>query len=241
MTSASNLKNFCFTLLSSLLIFLCNAQENPDIMGVSRTVTERSVLDLDKIYYKGSGKKVPERKMVQIIKNNPSTYLERVYDIDGSIKQYLYDPNDQQKKLRNDRHREVKPGSPFPNFRVTTIDGKRIELKDLLGKLVILRFDMNSFTYTNKLIREINQLDSQIRELDHPDSVEAIVIFEDYGENVQNSSPLKDSQFNIIDDGGNFMRMFGITRIPSTLIIGRDGTLIKSFSYSEDIDLQNYL
>ena len=46
---------------------------------------------------------------------------------------------------------------------------------------------------------------------------------------------------NVIIKAINFIEKYGITRFPSTLLLDQNGNFIEKYSYSEDIDLEEFL
>lgn len=210
----------------------------PDKNTYRRATVE--AFDLDKVYNAITGEKIPKSDVIKMIQDNPKIHLEREYDIEGKILRYLYDPNDQNRSSNVVEPTKVSDGSAFPNFKLTTIDGKVSELRKLRGKFVILRFELGASGFRFKK-NEIAELDKQINVLKNKENVEAIIIFQCAEEEIRKGFDLKDSNFKLVANGFNFIIKYGIRKFPSTLLIDPYGKLIKDFDFSEDIVLENYI
>ncbi|WP_170245246.1 peroxiredoxin family protein [Gelidibacter salicanalis] len=210
-----------------------------DSIGIQHT---KSYVDTDfhvsKVYYKGTDTQVPEENFYKLIEENPNLFLERVIDNAGNITRYLYDPN--RKGGVTDTFLDSYHKGDFPNFKLQTITNETIELSNLKGKLVILRFEMEATTFRFKK-HEIQELDDKINALDHKDVVKAILIFNDSESNVKKGFDREDSNFALVADGRNFIEKYAISRFPSTLVIDQNGNLIGTFRDVDEIDLEAYL
>jgi peroxiredoxin len=196
--------------------------------------------DISKLYNKVTGTRVTEGEFHKIRQENPKMYIEREIDEEGNVIRYLYDPN---KPAVNDKPNlmtNIPERGLVPNFKVKTIDGKKIELASLQGKLVILRFECGAGDFRFKK-NEIAELDKKINALKNKENVEAIIIFECSEEEVRKGFDLQNSNFNLIADGRNFSFKYGVHFYPSTLLIDQSGKLINVYFNSEDINLEEYL
>ncbi len=194
----------------------------------------------DKVYNKATGAKVSERDYRKILEENPRLYLEREIDEEGNVIRYLYDPNKPTVSDKPNLMTNIPEKGSVPNFKLTAIDGKKIELANLQGKLVILRFEQGAGDLRFKK-NEIADLDKKINSLKNKENVEAIILFECPEEEVRKGFDLKDSNFKLIADGRNFSFKYDVHFYPTTLLIDQNGKLIKVYFNSEDINLEEYI
>lgn len=212
-------------------------------VGVSYT---KSFVDKDltpdKVYYKQTGKKISEKEFFKLSQENPKMYFEREIDAEGNVIRYYYDPNNQNGNSNRAINNTPAENDVFPNFKLTTIDKKKIELKNLQGKLVIIRFELeaNSFRFKKQ---EIEELDKKINALNNKENIKAIIIFGCDEDEVKKGFDLNNSNFELVADGKNFFFKYNIYQFPSTLLIDQNGKLIEKYSYSdsENINLVEHL
>jgi len=205
---------------------------------------KRSFVDKDwninKVYYKATGAKVSESDFYKINQEHPRLHLEREIDEEGHVMRYLYDPNNQTVSDKPNLLTNIPEKGTVPNFKLTAIDGKKIELANLQGKLVILRFEQGASDFRFKK-NEIADLDKKINSLKNKDNVEAIIIFQCPEDEIRKGFDLKDSNFKLIPNGQNFAIKYDVHFYPSTLLIDQSGKLIKVYFNSEDINLDQYI
>ena len=175
------------------------------------------------------------------MEDNPSVFFEKETDDEGNIIRYLYDPNDQNgdgaKKILDSY---ISGDVPFPNFKVTTIDGEKIELKDLIGKLVILRFeDQGVALKFNKPIIEI--LDEKINALDNKEEVEAIIIYQASEDEIRENVELTDTNFKLVTNGLKLAQKYYLNQTALTLLIDQNGKLIDIYRNVYKIKLEDHL
>ncbi len=194
---------------------------------------------IDMVYHKITGENISQHTLNQLVDKNPTLYLESVYDRNGKIIRYYYDPNNQGKVISNPES-TISSGDEFPPFSLNTIEENKIESEDLRGKLILLRFELHATDFRFKK-HEIAELDDQINNLDKKDAVKAIIIFRENKKNIESSFPFPDSNFELVADGKKFFEKYRIRRYPMTALIDQDGNLISYFDYSEDIILENYI
>lgn len=202
--------------------------------------TEPEILDPKKIFYKDSGMPIPEKEFHSLVRRNPNLYMDRIYDADGILIKYLYDPKNPLGNFNTSSTCDVSKGEDFPNFRMTTLDKEKIELVSFKGKLVLLRFELHVDNFRFKK-QEIKELDDKINALENKGAIEAIIVFRSSEEEIRSGYDLKNSNFHLVPNAYNFIQKYGIRRFPLTLLIDQNGTLINSYNYSEDIDFSKYL
>lgn len=196
--------------------------------------------DENNIYYKETGIKIPKKVFYGLVKENPNLNLEKEFDEEGRLIRYLYDPNNQNGTKSRTRNKNVDINEDFPNFILTTIEQEKLNLKELRGTLVILRFELCSNDFRFKK-HEIRELDEKINVLENKEDVNSIIIFQCSENEVKEGFDLKNSNFELVANGQNFIDKYGISRFPLTLLIDQNGILIKEFTYSEDIVIGEYL
>jgi len=219
--------------ISFMITNLALGQESKAGENFTRTMVDKD-FSPDKVYYKQTGGKMPLSEFRRITQGR--VYFEREINEEGHVTRYFYDPNNQQDKTVSPL-----PGNAvLPNIKLTTIDKKQIELKNLIGKLVILRFELeaNSFRFKKQ---EIVALDKKINALSNKKDVEAIIIFGCSEDEVRKGFDIDNSNFKLVADGENFIIKYGIHNFPSTLLIDQNGKLIENFSSPESIILEDYL
>ena len=201
--------------------------------GLTRTMVDND-FSPDKVYYKQTGEKMPLSEFRRITQGR--VYFEREIDEEGHVIRYFYDPNNQKDRIWN----TLPEKALVPNFKLTTIDNKRIELKKLTGKLVILRFELeaNSFRFKKQ---EIAALDKKINTLSNKNDVEAIIIFSCGEDEVRKGLNVDNTNFKLIANGENFIIKYDIHRFPTTLLIDQEGKLIENLSNPESVVLEDYL
>lgn len=234
----------CKHIFLFFLIPLCSLQNitsQEKMIGIQYEERgEPEVLDLKKVFYKDSRMPIPEKEFKNLVRNNPHLYLERIYDADGILVSYLYDPKYPQGNFSTTSTCDVSMGADFPNFRMTTLDNKKIELASFKGKLVLLRFERHANDFRFKK-HEIEELDNKMNALKNKDDIKAIIIFSVSEEEIRKGFDLVNSNFQLIPNANNFIQKYGIRRFPLTLLIDQKGKLIEIFKYSEDIDFSKYL
>ena len=235
------MKNKLLIVLFIVFIFSIPNYAQERVVGVSYTkTTVDNNFHINKVFYKQTGRKIPVNEFHKLVKENPNLFLEKEFDQEGNVVRYLYDPNDQNENRIQAQNKNIPIKSDFPNFKLTTIERSEIEMKDLEGKLIILRFELfaNDFRFKK---HEIQELDKKINASENKEDIKAIIVFQCSENEVRKGFDLKDSNFELVANGQNFIDKFGISRFPSTLLIDQNGNLINRFSYSEDIILEEHL
>ena len=224
------------------MLFLSIQVFSQKVISVQREVkgidTEFSI---DKLYNKKTGEKILNEDFAKLLSKNPNLPLERVYDNRGNIIKYFYDPDNVNSVLvKNTNNEKIENGEDFPNLILRTIDGETIKIEDLKGKMVILRMEMEADTFRFKK-HEIEELDKAIDQTKRESEIEAIIIFRASKEQIKNGFDLKDSNFKLIPNGSNFQDKLNIRRFPSTIVLDKEGRIIKNYKSSNRIDILKLL
>ncbi|UJA80500.1 thiol-disulfide oxidoreductase ResA [Bacillus cereus] len=116
-------------------------------------------------------------------------------------------------------------GKEAPNFVVTDLEGKKIELKDLKGKGVFLNFWGTWCKPCEKEMPYMNELYPEYKEK----GVEIIALDADETEiAVKNFVKQYDLKFPVaIDKGGEIIKTYGVVPLPTSFLIDKDGKVIQ--------------
>ncbi len=222
-----------FLLFSTIMIF---GQEKI----ISREFTTSRVVNIDysKIFNKQTGKRIKKKDFFKMLEKNPNLPLEEIIGVDGKITKYFVDFSKKRNKIINNRTKPILKGELFPNFIAKTIDNKELELNQLRGKVVILRFEIAANNFRFKKY-EIQELDDKINQIENKnEKIKAIIIFASSISDIKNGFDLPKSNFNLIPNGVNFQEKFSITKFPTTIVIDKNGRLVDYYRDPEDIDLK---
>ena len=226
-----------------LLIFIINlqlvAQEQVSVRHVRKKIDYE--FSIDKLYNKKTGKRVSEKEFKEILKKNPDIQIEQIYNNKGKIVKYLYDPDNIVTSSLISSKESVTVGDYYPELIFKTIDGEIIKLKDLNGKMVILRFEMEADTFRFKK-QEIKEMDQGINDTERRSEIEAIIIFEASKEQVRSGFDFENSNFRLVPNGFGFLRKLNINTFPTTVILDKQGRLLEELLWtSEGIDILELL
>lgn len=230
---------------ASILVLLFFLSINIFAQNEISVYSERARIDtefsIDKLYNKKTGKRVSEKEFERLVTKNPNLPLERVYDNKGNIVKYLYDPDNANSVfLKNGGNKKVNKGEYFPELILKTIDGETVRIKDLKGKMVILRLEFEADTFRFKKY-EIEELDEAINQTQRVSEIEAIIIFDASKQQIKNGFDLIDSNFKLIPNGNNFHRKLNIKFFPWTIILDKEGRLMEETKWSDEIDILEML
>ena len=225
-----------------ILVFIINlqlfAQEQIGIQFEKRIIdTEFSI---DKLYNRKTGKRVSQKEFEKLMKENLNLPIEPVYDNKGNTVKYFYYPDKSNSLSTTNSGEAVEIGAYYPELIFKTIDGETIKLKDLKGKMVILRFEFEADTFRFKK-HEIDEMDQGINETQRESEIEAIIIFDASKQQIRKGFNLTNSNFKLVPNGVNFQRKMNIRRFPSTVILDKQGRLLEKLPMSEGIDILELL
>ncbi len=134
--------------------------------------------------------------------------------------------------MRKGKSLRPNPGSPAPDFEISTFDGKKIHLSDYKGKVVLLHF---WGTTCGPCIAEFPRLQEELKDWKKadPDFVAIGVALDDSLEDLNKF--LKKYDLNWINTtdgrgwGGQAAKRYYINGIPSDVVIDRDGNVAGYF------------
>ena len=233
------MKKIAILFLLLFLNFVLFAQENPNLVvkktSKKFTFSEKMKIDFSKFFDKKTGLKITEKEYHAKVKRNKKFTIEKVINAKGKIEKYLFTGNVKNNITKRDVTKRAEIGEAFPDFKLRTIDDKKIELANLKGKVVLLRFELFADNFRFKK-QEIVSLDKQIHRLGK-DNFEAIIIYISNRQDILKGFDIKNSNFKLVANGMNFHERYKITRYPTTIIIDSNGNLEGYFKKSEEIDL----
>lgn len=202
-------------------------------LSISHTSTRIDTsLDPDKVYDYYTEQKISEKELRKMVKKNPRLHFYPYYDIYGKKIKHYVDQNGSGTYTMMSVNTKPEEGKPIPNIEVSTIEKETLNLKKLRGKVVILRFEMESNTFRFKK-EEIADFEQMINDSGRNSEIEAIIIFKDSKAEVLEGFNPKFSNFHAVSDGEGFQFMYNIHRFPSTYLIDKNGILVNKY-YSPD-------
>jgi len=107
-----------------------------------------------------------------------------------------------------------------PDFSVETIDGKKLSLKNLKGKVVVLNFWA---TWCGPCRREIPELNSLVEKYKGSSDVVFVAITNDLKERVANYLSQNEFKYTIAFDTDGVYEKYNVTAVPTHIIIDRNG------------------
>lgn len=114
-------------------------------------------------------------------------------------------------------------GKSIYNFSARDINGNRIQLKSLQGKVVVLNFWFIACTPCQREIPELNELVK-----DYKDSADVVflAVAPDDKKSIQDFLLKKPFDYDIIDDGSFIARQYGIFNYPTHVVLDRNGKVV---------------
>lgn len=116
----------------------------------------------------------------------------------------------------------VKIGDPAPAFKVTTREGKEIDSAGLTGQIVVINFFA---TWCQPCHEEVPDLITLWNEYEGQDVLFLGITYKELDAKVAEFVEQYRIPFPIANDQSNLARRFGVTGVPETYVIGKDGLL----------------
>jgi len=117
---------------------------------------------------------------------------------------------------------EVKPDAPSaPDFNVTTLDGKKLSLKSLKGKILVLNFWTLGCGPCRAEMPELNKLVERYKD----DEVVFIAFSSDQRMRLNEFFKKKAFDYNQVSDARDLFKKFGIKVLPTHVIINSKGAI----------------
>lgn len=203
----------------------------PDVVEISsfKTYSRSFELDPNRVYNLHSGEKIDPIKFAEMINGKPFT-IKREIDNYGRIAKYLYDTTGDRSIIKKQENFNI--GEFLLPFDIISLRGKEIKFDELRGKNVIVRFEMfvDQYDFENK---RLLQLENQLSEIDE---TIGIIFFLGSKEKLD-ILDTKGTQFNLVLQGANFHERYGVIRIPTTILINKEGIVVDIFYRNDEIDL----
>jgi thiol-disulfide isomerase/thioredoxin len=139
----------------------------------------------------------------------------------------LYRMTDAQKKAMIERM--PKPaespffvtGSEFRPFKDKALDGTKIDLKALRGKVVVLNFWFINCPPCRMEIPELNKIAAEYKDKD----VVFVAVALDQGYEIKDFLKTTPYNYHIVSDGRYTANKYGITSYPTNVVIDKDGII----------------
>lgn len=204
-----------------LVIFLCcfsavMAQSNA---GAKITLSESSIVK------DSSGNQYPYYLWTKMVSSG-DCIIRPVNPSDANTEFLLIKLTEEQKKKRLENIPKppesgfFKTGQSLSGFKTTDINGNKINLKELKGKVVVMNFWFIDCQPCRKEMPELNQLVA-----DYKDSSNIVFIGVALDEKKMIIEFLKNNPFDyaIINDGRFITEQYGVKSFPTHLILDREG------------------
>jgi peroxiredoxin len=204
-------------LILLLLPITTYAQE----MGVSNSINATGKTTI----HKETEEELSDKKIKELLNDNPNSAIIPVYDRYGKIDHFIYDPTTEGRRFTPDTTKRVNTGERIPPFVMTAIDGSKYNSETLEGKFVVLQF----LPYLQKPFLNPDKHESYNREIKELHAKADLVSLFITRENKQRVSSILDTEnlaFEIIPDGSGFFHRYIITKFPTFILISPDGKLI---------------
>jgi thiol-disulfide isomerase/thioredoxin len=145
---------------------------------------------------------------------------------------FLYQMNDEEKKLASERKKSMLPqmskpnasdvfkeGNKFKGEKFTAINGDKFDLRTSTGKIYILNFWFINCPPCKQEIPELNEL---VKKYESNKDVVFIGIALDSSSELKEFLKTNPFNYNIVDDGDYYAKKYGVRYYPTHVIIGKD-------------------
>ncbi|WP_425389631.1 TlpA family protein disulfide reductase [Ekhidna sp.] len=174
--------------------------------------------------------KIPTDRFLKMVQGGVFT-VHPEFDSYGKVAKFYYDTTGHKGPLDPPKVLEI--GKPFPEFNVTTINKEKIRFDELKGKHMVVRFELfpDNYDFSNDALLDLEDEMSIFGS-----DLVGLMIFRG------SDSPLKSLQvpgttFDYFIQNSNFFHRYGVTKIPTTVVIDKKGIVVGLFEYEENIDL----
>lgn len=131
-----------------------------------------------------------------------------------------------------------------PDFSLKDINGKTVKLSDYAGKVVLLNFWATWCPYCIREMPELDRLNSELAK-----DNKAVILTIDVGESADRVKKyITEKKYTLtalVDNEGSVAENYGITGLPTTIVVDRDGTLYDTITGATDaktlLDIVNKL
>jgi thiol-disulfide isomerase/thioredoxin len=119
-------------------------------------------------------------------------------------------------------------GKPAPDFSLKTLDGKNVTLSEMKGKVVVVDFWATWCPPCRKSLPHLQKLSAD-KEMADKGLVVWAVDAREKSDVVQKFLTENKYTFTVPMDTGKAMTQYNVSGIPTTIIVGRDGKVRKTF------------
>lgn len=113
-----------------------------------------------------------------------------------------------------------KTGEHFKNFKTRDIENKKLNTKDLAGKVLVLNFWFINCPPCRMEIPELSKLSMEYKQ---DSGVVFIAIGLDPGRDIENFTKSTPFSYRLIDDGRSIADVYGIKGYPTNVVVDKNG------------------
>lgn len=214
---------FIFVLF--LLVSQISFSQTQEIRGY---ITQNPDLE-SRLFNSQTGKLMTGEEIKQLKAEIPNFRYEPVYDLEGKVEKYLFDPADPQKVIRRNPELQPKVGELFPEFVVHTVKEEKITSSSLRGKWTLLYFQ----TSLSSLHREqFDQLTKDLKKAQEKTDLTAVAIFA-YDESIE--ALVENQPIEGVKKGNGFFQKFHLISMPTVFLINPEGKIEGKFEGKKPI------
>lgn len=134
----------------------------------------------------------------------------------------------------------LREGTPAPNVKLTDLKGKNWDLSNLRGSVVIVNFWATWCPPCKEEMPSLNRLYNRYKNRD--DFEVLAILYQDQPESARDYAMAGGFDFPILLDPSSLTAgAYGLTGVPETYIIGKNGVLVKKFIGPVNFDDQNLI
>jgi peroxiredoxin len=126
-------------------------------------------------------------------------------------------------------------GKPAPDFTLTTLDGKTVKLSEQKGSVVLVDFWA---TWCGPCVKALPHVQKLAADKDLASKGLKVWAVNAREKNETIKKFIDDNKYTFgvpIDAKGDVMKSYNVSGIPTTIVVGKDGVVVKAFvGYSED-------
>ena len=122
-------------------------------------------------------------------------------------------------------------GKPAPAFTLSTFDGKRVSLAELRGKVVLLDFWA---TYCPPCVEALPELQALQKKHAARGLVVVGITVDDRAELVKKATSRASVSYPIVAATPEVWNAYKVNSLPSLILVGRDGTIIRRYGGEAD-------
>ena len=129
------------------------------------------------------------------------------------------DKGQQQKKVEQPEVKSIVPSAP--DFSVTTMDGKKLSLKDLNGYIIVINFWNLGCGPCRAEMPDLNKLVEKYKD----DEVLFIAFSTDQRIRVDEFLNKKEFNYQIVTEANDVIKAYGVKMLPTHVVINSNGTI----------------